>query len=118
MRADWSVPQSQEARQVELSKPVGPTFKAPGQRDRILSFLRQRGEVGACGSELIEMGHRFGGRLFELRKLGYQISTVRVSEGEYRYILLSEPTAPHPLPNFQPRSQADQSLPLFVGLSR
>lgn len=58
-------------------------------RVKILARLR-RGPVTAA--ELVAITHRFSGRIFEIRKMGYQIKTEQDrASGASWYSLISEP---------------------------
>ena len=61
------------------------------QREKILSLLRFLGKQGATNMDLNKICYRFSARIFELRKAGYDIETVRDSEQVYRFILRREP---------------------------
>jgi hypothetical protein len=76
---------------------LGPHSKTPAQRDRILALLRQRGTAGVTNVELNALGiMRFGARVFELRRQGFNVETRRESETIFRFVLLAE--SPHPPP--------------------
>lgn len=62
---------------------------------KVLGFLRDAGSRGVTTHELLHggCGSRYGGRIHELRKLGYDITAERERQGSYRYTLISEPTA-------------------------
>lgn len=58
------------------------------QRDRILALLQQAGERGVSNLLLNEVCFRYGARLWELRKEGWDIDTVKVGDdGVYRFVL-------------------------------
>lgn len=61
------------------------------QRDKILEILRAAGEQGVTNFELNRACClRYGARIYELRKLGHNIKTVRVrGEQEFRFVLSS-----------------------------
>lgn len=56
-----------------------------GNYERVLTRLQQ----GPCtNAELVEIaGHRFGGRIFELRKDGHVIQMEPMGDGLFRYTL-------------------------------
>jgi hypothetical protein len=91
--------------------------KRPAQRERILSLLRSRGAAGATNVELNAIAFRYGGRIHELRGLGYRIETVRESENLFRFVLVSEPHKAETLSPFEQRRRRefDQEMPLFAG---
>lgn len=59
------------------------------QHQRIIQLLADRGCGGATNAELNEIAHRFGGRLAELRKVGFVIEGQRVEGSLWRYRLLT-----------------------------
>ena len=61
--------------------------KREGQRDKILALLQAAGPRGVTNLLLNEVAFRYGGRIFELRKLGWDISTVCEGESVYRFVL-------------------------------
>jgi hypothetical protein len=64
---------------------------------RVLDCLRAKGTQGATTHDLCQPevgGIRFGARLMELRKAGYEITSQRESKGSHRYTLVSEPAPP------------------------
>lgn len=65
--------------------------KIVSQRARILTLLRERGAAGATNIELNQICFRYGGRIFELRKLGFGIRTIREGESIFRFVLHGEP---------------------------
>ena len=93
------------------------TKKTPAQRERILSLLRSRGSAGATNGELNAICFRYGARIFELRKAGYVIETLRQGETEFRFALVSEPEKPKSLTSFEQRRQQEEAeaMPLFSG---
>lgn len=64
-----------------------PTPKRSGQRDKILAWLRMRGAKGVLNIELNGLCMRFGARIFELRKAGYDIKTVKLDDSRFRFVL-------------------------------
>jgi len=59
---------------------------------RILEMLRAAPERGVSNGDFIRSYiERFGGRICEMRKLGWQIETVREGQGKSRYFLRAEP---------------------------
>jgi len=61
--------------------------KQSTQRDKILALLQAAGPRGVTNLLLNEVAFRYGGRIFELRKLGWDIVTKQESEGVFRFIL-------------------------------
>ena len=91
----------------------GPTTKAPSHRDRILALLRERGPEGAMNVELNRIGFRYGGRVHELREMGYVIRTDRLEpEGLFRFVLVEEPEHLKKFPRYElkPRDATTPSL--------
>jgi hypothetical protein len=90
--------------------------KGPAQRERILSLLRFRGAAGASNVELNAIAFRYGGRIHELRGMGYRIDTRRESENLFRFVLVSEPDKIQPLSDFEQRRRREEAerLPLFA----
>jgi hypothetical protein len=63
----------------------------------ILAALQQAGARGCTNLELNDIAFRYGGRIFELRREGYDIPEPTVeAPGVYRYTLLTAPAAPKP----------------------
>jgi hypothetical protein len=61
--------------------------KRKNQRDRILALLIAAGPIGVTNLVLNEVAFRYGGRLFELRKAGWDIETKAEGESVFRFIL-------------------------------
>jgi len=95
----------------------GSPSKRPAQRERILSLLRSRGAAGATNIELNAIAFRYGGRIHELRGMGYRIDTVRESENLFRFVLVSEPRKAETLSPFEQRRHREdtEAMPLFFG---
>jgi helix-turn-helix protein len=91
--------------------------KSPAQRERILSLPRSRGPIGATNLELNAICFRYGARIFELRKTGYDIETRREGETEFRFVLVGEPKNPKSPPTFEQRRRREEAeaTPLFAG---
>ena len=87
-----------------------------GQRERILSLLRSRGSIGATNIELNAIAFRYGGRIHELRLMGYKIETRRESENVFRFVLIGEPSR-EPVSSFMQRRHEEEAeaMPLFAG---
>ena len=63
------------------------TFKSTNQRERILALLIERGPQGVTNVEFNrDVCFRYGARIFELRRQGYRIETVRFGEGLFRFV--------------------------------
>lgn len=56
----------------------------------ILKLLKEAGLRGMTNLELNEICFRYGGRLFELRKEGFDIETKAEGAGVYRFIFKGE----------------------------
>jgi hypothetical protein len=61
--------------------------KRKNQRERILALLLERGPQGATNVELNAIGFRFGARVHEIRKAGWDVETKQESESLFRFIL-------------------------------
>lgn len=57
------------------------------QRIRILAELRKARSRGVTNGMLVGIALRYGSRLHELRRKGWKIETVRMSNGWFKYIL-------------------------------
>lgn len=56
--------------------------------ERVLAALRQAGPDGVTNADLAELaGHRFGGRVYDLRQKGHGILRSHVAGGLFRYWL-------------------------------
>jgi len=97
----------------------GPTSRSPSQRQRIIELLRQNGKAGLLTGDFLRIPiARYSSRLRELRQQGYEISTERITESNFKYILVSEPLVPKELATFQPRPKAtaQEQPPLFASV--
>lgn len=57
-------------------------------REKVLQYLRVRQDHGATNAELQNIGgFRYGARIFELRRDGWEIETIPLAGGSYRFIL-------------------------------
>lgn len=57
-------------------------------RDKVLDLLKRSGSYGATNLQLVaEGGMRYGARIYELRKEGYDIRTFPVESGVFRFVL-------------------------------
>jgi hypothetical protein len=70
--------------------------KQPDQRTRLLKALRAAGPLGVTAMQALDQGgmYRAGARIYELRKLGYNISTERRLGQTAKYRLEDSVTAP------------------------
>jgi hypothetical protein len=59
------------------------------KRQLVFNLLYEAGRHGVTTSELLAAGagSRYGGRIFELRRMGHEIDTERLRAGAYRYTL-------------------------------
>ena len=99
----------------------GPVFKSANRRERVLELLRRNGKAGLLTGDFLAMPcARYSSRLRELRQQGYCISTERLTESCFKYVLVSEPLFPKELPTFEPRPKApaQEQPPLFAGAGR
>ena len=70
------------------------TARRQNNRDRALALLQLRGRVSNV--ELVGVaGLRAGGRIFELRQMGYRIEGEDASGGLYYYRYVGPPLPPH-----------------------
>lgn len=60
------------------------------QKERIFELLRRRGKQGATNRELNNIAFRYGAVIFDLRKDGYDIQTVQIRKGFFKFILRLE----------------------------
>lgn len=89
--------------------------KHRSQLDRILTLLRERGAAGATNVELNAICFRYGARLWELRKAGYNIRTESLGDGLYRFTLLSEPVKATRLHTDKSPIEPETPLSLIAG---
>lgn len=61
------------------------------QQTRILKALKKAGRYGLWNYELSRICLSWHRRIGQLREDGYGISAVRVSKGNFKYFLVSEP---------------------------
>lgn len=98
-----------------------PTSESLNQRQRIVQLLRQNGKAGVLTADFLRIPiARYSSRLRELRQMGYEISTERLTESCFKYVLISEPMVPKELPSFQLRQKetAESQPPLFAEVPR
>lgn len=57
------------------------------QRDVILALLLDHGQTGITNIELNKVAFRYGGRIFELRRMGHAIETAPEGGGVFRFTL-------------------------------
>jgi hypothetical protein len=60
-------------------------------KQKMVNALREAGEQGLLTSDLVKIRPRYGGTLGNLYKDGYKIETTPVKNGNYKYVLISEP---------------------------
>lgn len=100
--------------------PSGPTSRSPNQHQKIIELLRRNGKAGILTGDFLRMPcARYSSRLREIRQIGFVVTTERITESCYKYVLVSEPLVPKELPTFQPRPKAPaQEQPrLFRGVA-
>lgn len=62
----------------------------------VLQQLRRAGEGGVTTGEFIRERHeRFSARLEEIRRAGWTIDTVRLTQSKFKYVLREEPVGLH-----------------------
>ena len=97
-----------------------PTSKAPTQRQKLILFLRKRGDKGPTNVELATTLKilRYSSRIFSCRKSGYVIEAVDEGNGIWRYFLRHEPAVECSPYVFQETSHSEQDQPkLLVGVT-
>lgn len=62
-------------------------FAPRTQKDRILDRLAKAGHEGVSNYELNKIAFRYAARIQELRKDGYQISTIQLKKGLFTFVL-------------------------------
>jgi helix-turn-helix protein len=87
--------------------------RAPAQRERILAALREAGITGVLNTELYKICLRPSARVYELRRMGFEIAGQCEGDGIFRFTLKLEPHSPKPLPKFAARPK-QRRLPLFT----
>jgi hypothetical protein len=107
------------ARDIASVNLVPPHSKSPAQRERILSLLRARGLAGASNVELNAIAFRYGGRIHELRRIGYCIETRRESENLFRFIFIAEAQKAKPPSTFDQRrrEKVQREAPLLADVA-
>lgn len=68
--------------------------RATSQKGLIISMLKRAGAEGVTNIEFARVANCYGARLSELYSVGYEIDTEYISDGVYKYILVSEPERP------------------------
>ncbi len=80
----------------------------------MIAKLEEAGERGVTNVEFVAMRiFRYSSRLRENRQKLFNIETIHVRGGLYRYILHSKPSVPTPLPSFQRKPREAFTPPLF-----
>lgn len=79
-------------------------MKLTGQKAAILLALREGGKAGASNVLLNGICFRYGARLWEMKKLGFEIEKVCTDAtcGAFSYILVSEPSEESGSPQPEP----------------
>lgn len=73
------------------------TRRASYQREKIIQLLRERGKNGVTNTYFFEhVTNSLGARMSELYERGYEISTISIGRGVYKYVLKNEPKKPMP----------------------
>ena len=82
-------------------------------KDRIFRLLVSHGAQGATNSELLQVGgFRYGARIFELRREGWEIETIPSGEGLYRFVLKGRvEVQPTLFAEMKPCEDTNQSYP-------
>jgi len=88
---------------------MGVPKSAPSKKALILSKLLARGRAGVTNLELNEICFRYGGRIFDLRKEGWDIETKQESESLFRFILHAEPKQEHLFPPREVHARFEES---------
>lgn len=65
-------------------------YKPKTQKERILDKLERAGDKGVSNIDLNQICFRYSARLKDLRDEGYQISTIRVKDSIFTFILHKE----------------------------
>ena len=105
------------------SRPPAPSSdfitRAPTQRQKLILFLRERGERGGTNTELIGLGlYRYSSRIHECRAAGYVLESARETEGRWCYFLRHEPAVESPPYVFQQLGPTEQDQPkVLVGVT-
>lgn len=73
--------------------------RIPTQKEKIVSILREAGDEGITNAELAKVCLRYGARLQELYKEGYEITLEHLNNGLYKYILKKVPGGIYYFPN-------------------
>lgn len=89
------------------------------QCQKLILFLRERGERGGTNTELIALGlYRYSSRIHECRTAQYVIESVHETEGCWRYFLRHEPAVESPPYVFQQADHSEQDQPkILVGIT-
>ena len=104
---------------VQAPVPVsfGPPAQAGNHRTKILAMLRAAGPSGVVNTLLYEkVCKRPPSRIFELRRQGYTIRTIREGESVFRFVLVAEPASVKAVPSYEPKKSTDTVPLLFAGV--
>ena len=115
-QADFTKPKHAQSRSFpRQGRPPrsGPTSRSPNQREKILNLLRERGRAGASNRELNSFCFRYGARIWELRRAGYEVDTIREGNSRFRFVLRHGPIEPKRPAACGSRQAAPRTLPLF-----
>lgn len=97
----------------------GPPAQAGNHRQKILALLRAAGPTGVLNTLLYEkVCKRPPSRIFELRRMGYTIRTIREGDSIFRFVLVAEPAVVKPMPSYEPKKSVGVTAPLFAGTAR
>ena len=77
------------APQAEMFDDEEPT-NSKKQAERVLAMLKHGRSAGVSNLELNRIGFRYGARIWDLRKQGYKIRTVREAGRVFRFIIAPE----------------------------
>jgi len=70
------------------------------QRERVLEAIKNAGDTGIYTWQFFQFSPpilRPASRIDELRKLGYHIRTIRVKQGNFKYVFQQRVVEPQPL---------------------
>lgn len=68
-------------------------YRPTTQKERILDKLERAGAKGVSNIDLNQICFRYSARLKDLRDEGYQISTIRVKDSIFTFILHKQETS-------------------------
>jgi hypothetical protein len=96
--------------------------KRDNQRDKILVWLQMRGQRGVLNTELNEICLRYGARIHELRAAGHNITTHKLDDSRYRFVIeeqvslgsVARPAGSHEVSAQRPVQAAAEQQRLFA----